>query len=124
MAHRGRPHGASPTARDDKVCVSCGRRIQWRAKWSDSWDEVRYCSDACRRRGVSAADLRLEADILGALTSRSAVSIDTVDAAAPDPEPARRAARRLVARREVELIQSGRVVDPSTAKGVFQIRKI
>ena len=38
-------------------------------------------------------------------------------------EPARRAARRLVAAGEVEITQGGRVVDPSAARGPIRIRK-
>jgi hypothetical protein len=38
-------------------------------------------------------------------------------------EPARRAARRLVDRGEVEITQGGHVVDPSTAKGPIRIRR-
>ena len=38
-------------------------------------------------------------------------------------EPARAAARRLVAAGEVEIVQRGRVVDPSTAKGAILIRR-
>lgn len=37
-------------------------------------------------------------------------------------EPARSAARRLVAAGEVEITQRGRVVDPSTAAGPIRIR--
>ncbi|MGJ8531659.1 MAG: DUF2256 domain-containing protein [Alphaproteobacteria bacterium] len=33
-----------------KDCVHCGRPFQWRKKWARSWPEVRYCSDACRRK--------------------------------------------------------------------------
>lgn len=32
-----------------KVCAQCGRPFAWRKKWERVWDEVRYCSDACRR---------------------------------------------------------------------------
>ena len=32
-----------------KVCVQCGRPFTWRRKWAAVWEEVRYCSDACRR---------------------------------------------------------------------------
>lgn len=39
-------------------------------------------------------------------------------------EPARSAARRLVAAGEVEITQRGRVVDPSTAKGPIRIRRV
>ncbi len=32
-----------------KVCAVCQRPFVWRKKWRKVWDEVRYCSDACRR---------------------------------------------------------------------------
>ncbi|MBM6401148.1 DUF2256 domain-containing protein [Phycicoccus sonneratiae] len=32
-----------------KVCATCGRPFTWRRKWARDWDEVRYCSEACRR---------------------------------------------------------------------------
>lgn len=34
-----------------KVCVTCARPFAWRKKWARDWDEVKYCSDACRRQG-------------------------------------------------------------------------
>ena len=39
-------------------------------------------------------------------------------------EPARQAARRLVAAGEIEITQGGHVVDQSTAKGPIRLRKI
>ncbi len=39
-------------------------------------------------------------------------------------EPARRAARRLVAAGAVEITQGGEVVDPSTATGPIRIRRV
>lgn len=32
----------------DKTCAVCGRQFVWRKKWEKVWDEVKYCSDACR----------------------------------------------------------------------------
>ena len=32
-----------------KDCAHCGRPFAWRRKWAAVWDEVRYCSDRCRR---------------------------------------------------------------------------
>ncbi|MGI4976404.1 MAG: DUF2256 domain-containing protein [Janthinobacterium lividum] len=32
-----------------KTCPVCNRPFTWRRKWAAVWDEVRYCSDACRR---------------------------------------------------------------------------
>ena len=46
--------------RPTKICAVCGRPFQWRRKWKDVWDEVRYCSERCRRRrGATAAKLIL-----------------------------------------------------------------
>jgi hypothetical protein len=33
----------------EKVCVTCGRPFTWRKSMAKTWDEVKYCSDACRR---------------------------------------------------------------------------
>ena len=43
MAHR-KPH------LPEKICLVCQRPFAWRKKWEKVWDEVRYCSDACRGR--------------------------------------------------------------------------
>ncbi|MEA9983994.1 MULTISPECIES: DUF2256 and DUF3253 domain-containing protein [Subtercola] len=117
---------------EEKTCRSCGRRIEWRKKWEHNWDEVAYCSDACRRRRVTSSDVALEEGIRSLLNSRAASSSicpsDVARATDPDGwrelmEPVRRAARRMVAAGEVEITQGGSVVDPSTAKGPIRIRK-
>ena len=38
-----------------KDCAACGRPFAWRKKWARVWDEVRYCSDACRTGAYSRA---------------------------------------------------------------------
>lgn len=35
-----------------KTCPTCGRPFTWRKKWEKVWDEVRYCSERCRRGKV------------------------------------------------------------------------
>ncbi|MCB0635915.1 MAG: DUF2256 domain-containing protein [Lewinella sp.] len=32
-----------------KVCVHCQRPFSWRKKWARDWEEVKYCSERCRR---------------------------------------------------------------------------
>jgi len=34
-----------------KICVSCGKPFAWRKKWEKVWEEVKYCSERCRRGG-------------------------------------------------------------------------
>ena len=130
MAHKSRSAASTPPA--DKSCASCGRRIEWRAKWARDWESVRYCSDACRRHGVDATDLRLEGTIVTLLGQRAQdATICPSDAARAIGgerwqelmEPARRAARRMVARGELQITQGGSVVDPSTAKGPIRLRR-
>ncbi|WP_368497038.1 DUF2256 domain-containing protein [Herbiconiux sp. A18JL235] len=134
---QGGARGRRTTASADtpsKVCASCGRRFEWRAKWARSWSEVRYCSDACRRRGVTADDRAAEEQILASLSHRprgAVVDLDGLDRPArPDDsasasdrrEQLRRAARRLADRGVVEWTQGGTPVDPSTARGPVGIR--
>lgn len=116
----------------DKVCAGCGRAFSWRPSLARDWDAVRWCSDACRRRGIRAVDEQLEAAILELLDGRAAdVTICPSEAARrvdPDGwqdlmEPARRAARRLVAGGRLEVLQQGRVVDPSRARGPIRLRR-
>lgn len=105
--------------------------MSWRKAWAANWDEVRYCSDACRRRKVSRVDLALEEAIDAILGTRPGSTMCPSEAAravAPDDwrplmEPARRAARRMVARGALEFTQGGRVVDPSTARGPVRLRR-
>lgn len=116
-----------------KTCASCGRTIEWRKKWERNWDEVRYCSDACRSRKVTAMDRQLEATILELLAARAATATicpsDAARAIGGEEwrelmEPARRAARRLVAAGDVVITQGATVVDPSTARGPIRIRRV
>ncbi len=33
----------------EKKCITCGRPFTWRKKWEKVWEEVKYCSEKCRR---------------------------------------------------------------------------
>jgi hypothetical protein len=48
MRHR-KPHLPA------KPCAACGRPFAWRKKWARDWDQVRFCSDACRTGRRAAA---------------------------------------------------------------------
>lgn len=104
--------------------------MRWRAKWAQSWAEVKYCSDSCRRRGVTETDRRLETTVVRLVSERQGAPLTpelVARTVAPDDwqplyEPARRAARRLAHRGEVDIVQNGRAVDPGTVRGPFTIR--
>jgi hypothetical protein len=115
--------------------VVCGRTIEWRKKWERNWDDVRYCSDGCRSNKPTDVDRALESSILALLDRRSREATICPSEAAravggvdddhwrPLIGRARHAAHRLVVAGEIEIIQDGRVVDPSTAKGPIRLRR-
>ena len=132
--------GVAPAALPEKTCATCGRRMVWRKAWARSWDDVRHCSDACRRearrtRRTGEGDA-LEDAVRSALAARRAgatvcpsevaraVGGDDEAAWRPLMEPVRAAARRLAAVGELEWMQRGRVVDPSTARGPVRLRAV
>lgn len=39
----------APRERQSKICPTCGLPFAWRRKWERDWDNVRYCSERCRR---------------------------------------------------------------------------
>jgi len=55
MARKHVNKGAAPDKRNlpQKTCVSCGKPFTWRAKWARDWDQVKFCSERCRRAGIS-----------------------------------------------------------------------
>ncbi|MBF7681995.1 DUF2256 domain-containing protein [Acinetobacter sp. B5B] len=35
----------------EKICIFCDRPFSWRKKWARCWDEIKYCSERCKREG-------------------------------------------------------------------------
>ena len=123
------------TPHKDKICKTCGRAFEWRKKWEKDWDGVKYCSDACRGKKPGEGDAALEAAILELLADRGrdkticpSEAAKLVGGKDERPgweglmEPARAAARRLVAQGRIVITQGGKVVDPSTAKGAIRLK--
>ncbi|MEM9385974.1 MAG: DUF2256 and DUF3253 domain-containing protein [Pseudomonadota bacterium] len=116
----------------DKICATCGRPFSWRRKWAKTWEQVRYCSAACRSQGKAGEREALERAILELLSSRRAGASCCPsevarqrypeDAWRAQMEPVRQAARRLAHRGEIEILQGGRAVDPSRFRGPIRLR--
>ena len=130
-----KPKPDRTTPHRDKICKTCGRAFSWRKKWERDWDVIKYCSDACRGHKPGERDSELEGAILALLAERGrdkticpseAAKLVGGKEARRDweslMEPARAAARRLVAQGRIDITQGGRVVDPSSAKGPIRLR--
>ena len=40
----------------NKRCAACGRLMTWRKSWAKNWENVKYCSEKCRRAGGKSSD--------------------------------------------------------------------
>ncbi|MCZ8354775.1 MAG: DUF2256 domain-containing protein [Cyclobacteriaceae bacterium] len=43
-------HKGNKSYLPEKICVTCGKAFSWRKKWEKNWNEVKYCSDRCRKQ--------------------------------------------------------------------------
>ncbi len=135
MPDRKPKPGPASGTHPPKRCATCGRSITWRKKWERDWDTVKFCSDRCRSHKLASQDRQLEQTILDLLKARArdktvcpskaarvVAGSDLRETWEPLMEPARAAARRLVAAGTIDITQHGQVVDPSTAKGPIRLR--
>jgi len=37
-----------------KPCAVCQRPMTWRRAWAKNWEQVKYCSESCRRQRKEA----------------------------------------------------------------------
>ncbi len=131
MARQTKIQSTNSLRHELKFCASCGRSFGYQKRWEKTWESVRYCSASCRQEKLEKRDLELETQILQLLSEHK--SQKTVDPAQIEnhftpknpnnlKERIRRAARRLVAQGKVDILQKGKLVDASTAKGTIEVR--
>ncbi len=112
---------------ESKSCESCGREIEYRKKWARDWNNVKFCSDECRRN-KNKFDYR--DSILGLLKQRQGGKTICPSEVLPaehktDPimmEHVRRSARLLAAEALIEITQKGQPVDPQNFRGPIRLR--
>ena len=102
-----------------------------RRKWRGHFEEIRYCGQRCRRNRPGALDAALEQRILELLAQRrhgaTICPSEATRSLRPEDwrdqlERIRNAARRLAAEGRIEIVQGGRPVEPSTARGPIRLR--
>ncbi|MBE1300390.1 MAG: DUF2256 domain-containing protein [Alteromonadaceae bacterium] len=40
-----------------KVCPVCERPFNWRKKWRNNWENVKYCSKRCASTGIKTPEM-------------------------------------------------------------------
>lgn len=106
-----------------KTCLRCGRSFTWRRKWARDWENVRYCSNACRRSAGTTIEREREEGILTALAraGREGIELSALARKNEEIESFRQAARRLAMQGRISILQKGRPVDSDTMRGPVTI---
>ncbi len=110
-----------------KICESCGREITPRKKWLKNWDQIKYCSDECRKN-KNKFDFKNK--ILELLQLRGASkSICPSEVLEPQfksdsvmMEHVRRSARLLADQNLILITQGNKTVDPKFFKGAIRLK--
>lgn len=110
-----------------KLCLSCGRSFDYRKKWAKNWDEIKYCSDECRKNKNKFDYSKKILELLalrkdGKTICPSEVLPAELKSDAIYMEHVRRSARLLAAENKIEITQSGKPVDPENFKGPIRLK--
>jgi hypothetical protein len=118
--------------RVERICTVCGRGITRCRQWASGRNEVEYCSDACRSRGLTELDREAEKAIVDLLERRAVgASICPSEVARAlfadddwriEMERVRMAARRLQRAGRIQIVRNGRPINPSKTKGPIRLR--
>ncbi|WP_119393644.1 DUF2256 domain-containing protein [Salinibius halmophilus] len=42
----------------EKTCLQCQRPFTWRKKWARDWEQVKYCSQRCKREAKASGSAK------------------------------------------------------------------
>lgn len=123
---------------DSKNCLWCYRPFEFRKKWADTWDEVKFCSDSCRIENKSkksqAQRLQIETAILEGTRARKPKSLCPSEIAReifnglgledwrPLMEPIRQVCRKLHLNKKIVITQKDVPIKELNFKGPIRIR--
>ncbi|QED25785.1 DUF2256 domain-containing protein [Microvenator marinus] len=56
MPDKKRGFKGNKAALPSKTCTVCGLTMTWRKSWTKNWEDVKYCSERCRRNKSQASE--------------------------------------------------------------------
>lgn len=113
--------------KESKICLSCGRTIEYRKKWEKDWDQVKYCSDQCKKNKNKFDYSKAILDLLNLRGRTKSICPSEVlplleRSNKESMEHVRRSARLLAHDQIIEITQGNRAVDPENFKGPIRLR--
>ncbi len=46
---KDKPNRFTKSTLPTKICIVCDKPFAWRKKWARDWEQVKFCSERCRR---------------------------------------------------------------------------
>lgn len=110
-----------------KICEVCGREMTYRKSWAKNWDQVKYCSERCRRNKKSEDFRSAILDLLKVRGTGKTICPSEVLAADDKQnselmEKVRMSARKLASEGLIDITQKGQVVDATDFRGPIRLR--
>ena len=111
----------------DKICRSCYRKIEYRKKWESCWDEIKYCSDECKKNkfkyDYTESLLKLTQERGFQKTICPSEVLEGEDKKNKSlMELVRRSARKLAFENKIEILQNNKIVPFYDYKGPIRLR--
>ncbi len=118
---------------NSKVCEICGRSFEFRKKWEKNWDQIKYCSDRCRKFNSHTHKekaIAIEEKILALLKLRgkdksicpSEVLPDELKTNKSEMELVRQVARSLAHSGKIIITQKNQKVSPDEFRGPIRLK--
>lgn len=119
---------------NSKICSWCFRPFEYRKKWEKNWDDIKLCSDLCRKDSKNKEKKNLKeiykTELLKQIQQRSPKSICPSEIARSlfenwreHMEPIRQVCRELFLQNKILITQNEKVVKDLNFKGPIRIKK-
>lgn len=107
---------------DHKTCKACGRDFQWRKKWANNWEDVKFCSKACSNMNLESLEI-LKALLLNTIrSSNDGITLDQIKVNY-DKKLIHSALRLLEIEGKVELFKANKKIKAQNLNGNIRIKK-
>lgn len=111
-----------------KICQNCGREFEFRSKWKECWDDIRYCSEKCRKSYKESRINFWKQEILRHSSLHRAVCASEIAIKSIPSEWkmhlefVRQAARLLAHEDKILILQGKKIVNPSKFRGEISLK--
>jgi hypothetical protein len=114
---------------NEKICQNCYLPFSWRKKLENVWEQVKFCSEKCRKQKSLKRKVAIENEILSLAAERGATSFCASEVLRrlyenwrPQMAITRQVARKLMLEGKILVTQSGKPVKDLKFRGPIRLK--